>query len=183
VTRLSPQASPATRRKPLYSRDERARRDATVWTLVQAILAPFQFLVFLVSLVLVLRFVATAEGYGIATASVVAKTGLLYAIMITGAIWEKVVFGRYLFAPAFFWEDVVSMAVIALHTAYLALLVSGAATPAAEMGVALAAYGAYVVNAAQFLWKLRMARLEAPASAAAPARSDAGSEPAPEAAA
>jgi 3-vinyl bacteriochlorophyllide hydratase len=108
---------------------------------------------------------------------------VLYAIMITGAIWEKVVFGRYLFAPAFFWEDVVSMAVIALHTAYLALLVSAAATPAAEMGVALAAYGAYVVNAAQFLWKLRMARLEAPAPAAAPARPDAGPESAPEAAA
>jgi 3-vinyl bacteriochlorophyllide hydratase len=156
----------APRRKPLYSAAERARRDSTVWTVVQGALAPLQFLVFLVSLVLVLRFVATGEGYGVATASVVVKTGVLYAIMITGAIWEKVVFGRYLFAPAFFWEDVVSMAVIALHTAYLALLVSAAATPAAEMGVALAAYGAYVANAAQFLWKLRMARLEAPVPAA-----------------
>ena len=46
--------------------------------------------------------------------------------MITGSIWEKDVFGRYLFAPAFFWEDVFSMLVLALHTAYLAALFSGA---------------------------------------------------------
>jgi 3-vinyl bacteriochlorophyllide hydratase len=164
-------------RRRLYSSAERARRDATVWTLVQAILAPVQFLVFLVSLGLVLRFVTTGEGYAIATASVVAKTFVLYAIMITGAIWEKVVFGRYLFAPAFFWEDVVSMAVIALHSAYLALLLTGIAGPAAEMGVALAAYAVYVANAAQFLWKLRMARLDA---GSAP---DARADPAQEAAA
>ena len=172
-----------TPRKRLYTEAERARRDSTRWTLVQGLLAPAQFVVFAVSVVLVLRFLMTGDGYTAATISILIKTGFLYVIMVTGAIWEKVVFGQYLFAPAFFWEDVVSMAVIALHTAYLALLVSGAATPAAEMGVALAAYGAYVANAAQFLWKLRMARLEAPASAAAPARPDAGSEPAPEAAA
>ena len=35
---------------------------------------------------------------------------VFYTIMVTGAIWEKVVFGQYLFAPAFFWEDVFSFA-------------------------------------------------------------------------
>ena len=63
-----------------------------------------------------------------ATWSVVAKTAALYAIMVTGAIWEKVVFGRYLFAPAFYWEDVFSMVVIALHTAYVAALLSAVGT-------------------------------------------------------
>ena len=62
-----------------------------------------------------------------ATVSVVVKTLLLYTIMITGSIWEKEVFGRYLFAPAFFWEDVFSMLVLALHTAYLVALVTGCA--------------------------------------------------------
>ena len=38
----------------LYTAAERQRRDASRWTMVQAILAPFQFVVFLVSLVLVL---------------------------------------------------------------------------------------------------------------------------------
>ncbi|MDO8881692.1 MAG: 2-vinyl bacteriochlorophyllide hydratase [Pseudotabrizicola sp.] len=156
-----------TPRKRLYTPAERARRDATRWTLVQGILAPLQFLAFGVSLVLVLRFIGTGEGYGAATVSILIKTGFLYVIMVTGAIWEKVVFGQYLFAPAFFWEDVISFAVIALHTFYLYGLITGALDPAAQMTVALAAYAAYVLNAGQFLWKLRMARLDAEAEARA----------------
>lgn len=144
----------------LYTEEERARRDSTVWTLVQGILAPLQFLVFAVSLVLVVRYMLTGAGFEAATISIVIKTGVLYTIMVTGAIWEKIVFGQWLFAPAFFWEDVFSFVVIALHTAYLWALFSGALPPAEQMMIALAAYAAYVVNAGQFLWKLRMARLE-----------------------
>lgn len=153
-------------RKPLYTAEERARRDATRWTLVQGILAPLQFLAFGVSLVLVARFLWTGDGYLAATISILVKTGFLYVIMITGAIWEKVVFGQYLFAKAFFWEDVFSFAVIALHTWYLYGLLSGALDPTAQMFVALAAYATYLVNAGQFLWKLRMARLDAEANSA-----------------
>lgn len=147
-------------RVPLYTAEQRTRRDASIWTLVQGILAPAQFLVFVVSLVLVLRYLATGAGYEIATWSIVIKTGFLYLIMITGAIWEKVVFGQYLFAEAFFWEDVFSFAVIALHTAYLWALFAGALAPDALMGLALAAYAAYVINAVQFILKLRSARLQ-----------------------
>lgn len=151
-------------RSGLYSPEERRRRDATVWTTVQAILAPIQFLVFLVSLVLVVRYLMIGDGYGAATLSIIVKTGLLYTIMITGAIWEKVVFGQYLLAPAFFWEDVVSFLVIALHTAYLIALFSGWLEPPALMWLALAAYAVYVVNAAQFIWKFRLARLGQPST-------------------
>jgi 3-vinyl bacteriochlorophyllide hydratase len=151
------------RHRPLYTSAERQRRDASPWTLVQGVLAPLQFVVFLVSLGLVLRTLATGEGAEIANASVVAKTLLLYAIMVTGSIWEKVVFGRYLFAPAFFWEDVLSMLVLALHTAYLAALGLGWLGTPGLMVLALAAYAAYLINAGQFLLKLRAARLEAPA--------------------
>jgi 3-vinyl bacteriochlorophyllide hydratase len=144
----------------LYTAEERARRDASPWTLVQGILAPAQFVVFLVSLLLVLRFLLTGDGYAEATISVLVKTGFLYLIMVTGAIWEKEVFGQYLFAPAFFWEDVFSFAVIALHTLYLYGLWTAAFTPHGLMFIALAAYLAYVINAGQFLWKLRRARLD-----------------------
>jgi 3-vinyl bacteriochlorophyllide hydratase len=144
----------------LYTADQRARRDATKWTLVQGLLAPLQFLVFVISLGLVLRYLVTGQGYTLATASILLKTGLLYLIMVTGAIWEKVVFGQYLFAPAFFWEDVFSFAVIGLHTAYLWALATGALPPNGLMLLALAAYAAYVINAGQFLWKLRRARLD-----------------------
>jgi 3-vinyl bacteriochlorophyllide hydratase len=90
----------------------------------------------------------------------VIKTIALYLIMITGSIWEKVVFGKYLFADGFFWEDVFSMLVLALHTAYLYFLWDGALSANELIYLALAAYVAYLINAAQFLWKLRVARYE-----------------------
>ena len=144
----------------LYTQDERRRRDATPWTLVQGILAPVQFVAFLVSLTLVLHYLATGEGLRIAIWSIVIKTLLLYAIMITGSIWEKVVFGRYLFAPAFFWEDVFSILVLVLHTAYLAAIAWNIGSPQQQMLLVLAAYASYVINAGQFLLKLRAARLQ-----------------------
>jgi 3-vinyl bacteriochlorophyllide hydratase len=147
-------------RGPLYTPEQRRRRDESRWTLVQGLLAPLQFLVFLVSLGLVVRYLATDAGYGAATVSIVVKTGLLYTIMVTGSLWEHDVYGRYLFAPAFYWEDMVSMLVLALHTAYLATLILPGVAPRTQMAIALAGYAAYVVNAAQFLIKLRRARLD-----------------------
>ena len=148
-------------KRPLYTPEERARRDASVWTLVQGILAPVQFIIFVVSLYLVLRFLGTGEGAQAAAISVVIKSLALYTIMITGAIWEKVVFDKYLFAEAFWWEDFFSMFVIALHTAYVVALWFDLGTETGRMLIALAAYATYVINAGQFLWKLRVARLEA----------------------
>jgi 3-vinyl bacteriochlorophyllide hydratase len=128
--------------------------------LVQGILAPIQFLIFLVSLALVLRYLATGQGAAAATVSIVVKTCTLYAIMITGSIWEKQVFGKWLFVPAFFWEDVFSMLVLALHSAYLVALIGGYGTERGRMLLALAAYATYAVNATQFILKLRAARLQ-----------------------
>lgn len=146
---------------PLYTPEQRRRRDSTRWTLVQGLLAPLQFFVFAASLILVLRYLWGGRGYEVATASIVVKTLMLYTIMVTGAIWEKVVFGRYLFAQAFFWEDVFSMLVLALHTAYLGALATDALSPRGLMWLALAAYASYAINATQFVLKLRAARLEA----------------------
>jgi 3-vinyl bacteriochlorophyllide hydratase len=153
--RVSTTAQPL---KALYTSEQRRRRDATKWTLVQGILAPIQFAVFLVSLFLVARYLTTGEGFAAATSSIVLKTLLLYAIMVTGSIWEREVFGCYLFAPAFFWEDVFSFLVLGLHTAYLVALFAGFGTPRQQMLLALAAYASYFINATQFILKLRAAR-------------------------
>jgi 3-vinyl bacteriochlorophyllide hydratase len=151
----------------LYTPEQRQRRDATKWTLVQGILAPVQFFVFLASLTLVARALMTGEGVFAASVSVVVKTVVLYTIMVTGAIWEKKVFDCYLFAPAFYWEDVFSMLVLALHTAYLGALFTGALGSRGQLLLALAAYGTYLINATQFILKLRAARLGAAAEARA----------------
>ena len=153
------QSAQQLRTKPLYTPEQRKLRDESGWTLVQGLLAPFQFVVFLVSVALVVRFLMTGDGETAATVSIIVKTLVLYTIMITGAIWEKVVFGQYLFADAFYWEDMVSMLVLALHTAYLACVLFGLISVEKQMWLALAAYATYVINAAQFIYKLRLARL------------------------
>jgi 3-vinyl bacteriochlorophyllide hydratase len=146
--------------RPLYTPEERRRRDSSRWTLVQGVLAPLQFLAFLVSLGLVIRFLLTGHGEFAATVSIVVKTALLYTIMVTGCLWERDVFGRYLFAESFFWEDAVSMAVIVLHTTYLIALLSQAVGIRYQMFIALAGYAAYCINAMQFLRKFRDARAQ-----------------------
>ena len=163
VATTPPLAAPRAAR-PLYTAAQRARRDRSPWTAVQGVLAAAQFVVFAVSLALVVRALVTGTGYGLATGSVVVKTVTLYAIMVTGAKWEKDVFGQWLFAAAFFWEDVVSMLVLALHTTYLAALGLGLLTPRMLLVLALAAYASYAVNAAQFVIKFRRARRDAGAS-------------------
>jgi 3-vinyl bacteriochlorophyllide hydratase len=146
-----PQRPPAVVGRQLYTPEERIRRDRSRWTVVQGVLAPLQLLAFLVSLWLA------------ATISVIVKTGFLYAIMITGAIWEKEVFGVWLFARPFFWEDVVSMAVIALHSAYLYAFLTDALDLRGQMLLALVAYATYAINASQFFYKLMLARRESDA--------------------
>jgi len=153
-----PPANPI--RRPLYTPEQRRRRDETKWTLVQGVLAPLQFVVFGVSLWLVVRALMTGAGADLAAASVVVKTFILYTIMVTGALWEKRVFGRYLFAEPFYWEDVFSMLVLALHTAYLVALFTDSLGVRGQLFLALAAYATYVVNAGQFVLKLRAARLD-----------------------
>jgi len=152
-------SSSLTGNSPLYTAAQRERRNSSRWTLVQGILAPVQFLVFLISAALLARYLLTGQGFEVAAASVVIKTLFLYAIMYTGALWEHDVYGQYLFAPAFYWEDMVSMVVIALHTLYLALYLSAWGSTTLLIAVAVAAYVTYVVNAAQFVLKLRQARL------------------------
>ena len=155
------------RHSPLYTPEQRKRRDNSGWTTVQGILAPIQFIVFLISLFLVFRTLFTGAGYEVATISIILKTLILYVIMVTGAIWEKVVFGKYLFVEAFFWEDVFSMLVLFLHTFYLLALFATDWNSTTLLLVALAAYATYVINAAQFLLKLRKARLDVSANSEA----------------
>lgn len=160
VARATMKISRSQTQHTLYTPEERKRRDESPWTLVQGILAIVQFVVFLISLGLVLRYLATGEGFLLASISIVIKTLVLYTIMVTGSIWERDVFGKYLFAKPFFWEDVVSILVLALHTAYLIVFFFGFFTAHDQMLIALVAYSSYIVNAMQFLFKFRLARLE-----------------------
>ncbi len=163
ATRFASQtAGPAHSASALYTPEQRERRDNSRWTLVQGLLAPIQFLACLVSIALIARFLVDGQGLQAAHISVWVKTALLLLIMITGAIWERVVFGQYLFAKAFFWEDVMSMIVIGFHLFYAWAAMQSNWPASKVLYVALAAYGLYLFNAAQFIYKLRQARLSDP---------------------
>jgi 3-vinyl bacteriochlorophyllide hydratase len=136
----------------LYTPEQLARRNASAWTRVQMVLAPIQFVVFLISVGLVLRYIATGQGYLVATISVLIKIALLWAITITGMIWEKEVLGHWFLAPAFWWEDMGNLLAIVTHNAYFVAAWLGAG-PQQLMVVMLVAYATYLVNCAQFVAK------------------------------
>lgn len=136
----------------IYTPEERLRRDRSRWTPVQAILAPIQLLAFLVSVVLVIRYLITGEGYWIATISVLIKISLLWAITVTGMFWEKEVFGHWFLAPQFFWEDVGNAVAMITHNLYFVAQWLGWAQRDL-MALMLLAYTTYLVNCAQFVLK------------------------------
>ncbi len=141
----------------MYSAEQLDRRNKSKWTVVQAILAPLQFLAFIISLALVIRYLVTGDGYTIANISVLIKIGLLWLITITGMIWEKEIYDHWFLAPEFFWEDVGNAAAMVFHNLYF-LAVWLAWSEQAIMTLMLVAYVSYLVNCGQFVAKGLSAR-------------------------
>jgi 3-vinyl bacteriochlorophyllide hydratase len=135
-----------------YTPEQLARRDASPWTKVQAVLAPVQFIAFLISFALVARYLVTGAGYEAATVSVLVKIALLWAITITGMIWEHEIFGQAFMAPAFFWEDVGNLVAIITHNLYFVAQWLGWSNQA-TMTLMLLAYCTYLINCAQFVYR------------------------------
>ena len=132
-----------------YTPAQLAKRNTSIWTKVQTFLAPVQFLAFLISLSLVVRYLVTGEGYMLASVSVLIKIALLWAITITGMIWEKAIFGQFFLAPEFFWEDVGNLVAIIAHNLYF--VAAWQHWPdRAVMTLMLIAYCTYLINCAQF---------------------------------
>jgi 3-vinyl bacteriochlorophyllide hydratase len=142
----------------MYTVDQLARREASPWTRVQILLAPIQFLAFVISFGLVLRYLSSGEGYWAATVSIWVKIALIWALTITGMLWEHDVYGHYFMAPEFFWEDLGNLIAIITHNAYFVAQWMGAGERTV-MWVMVVAYISYLFNAAQFIVKgVRSAR-------------------------
>jgi 3-vinyl bacteriochlorophyllide hydratase len=143
----------------MYTPEQLERRNNSKWTVVQGILAPIQFLAFVVSSILVIRYLTTGEGYEIATISALIKIALLWLITITGMIWEKEVFGQWFLAPQFFWEDVLNAIAMILHNLYFVGRALGW-SDRTLMIVLLIAFVSYLGNFAQFFMRGLQARRE-----------------------
>lgn len=148
-----------------YTPEQLARRNASVWTKVQAVLAPLQFLAFIISFTLVVRYLLTGEGFAVANTWVLIKIALLWLITITGMIWEKEVFGHWFLAPQFYWEDVGNAVAMLFHNLYFVARWLGWSEQAV-MTVMLVAYLTYLVNCWQFIVRGVQARRQRKAAGA-----------------
>jgi 3-vinyl bacteriochlorophyllide hydratase len=142
----------------MYTPDQLRRREASRWTKVQIILAPIQFLAFIISFALVLRYLFTGEGYWVATVSVWIKIALIWVLTITGMLWEYDMYDHYFMAKEFFWEDLGNLIAIITHNLYFVAVWLGASKDVI-MWVMVFAYLTYLVNAGQFVARgIRSAR-------------------------
>jgi 3-vinyl bacteriochlorophyllide hydratase len=142
----------------MYTPEQLARREASRWTRVQIMLAPIQFLAFIISFILVIRYLQTGEGHLAATISIWIKIILIWVLTITGMLWEHDVYGHYFMAREFFWEDLGNLIAIITHNAYFVAQWIGM-SERNVMLVMLFAYITYLFNAAQFIVKgVRSAR-------------------------
>jgi 3-vinyl bacteriochlorophyllide hydratase len=152
--------------KVTYTAEQIQKRQNSKWTLVQTILAPLQFLTFIVSLVLIVRYLSTGEGYDITNFSVLLKILMLWLITVTGMFWEKEVYGKWFMAPEFFWEDAFNAVAMVMHNLYFVALLLGWSHNDL-MTLMLVAYISYLFNFGQFFLRglrARKQRLEAQAS-------------------
>ncbi|MCF8216605.1 MAG: 2-vinyl bacteriochlorophyllide hydratase [Chlorobium sp.] len=140
---------------PRYTPEQLARRNASPWTKSQAILAPIQFLIFLAGLTVTWLYKQQIwiDDFGWITFFVTLKTLMLFLIFVTGAFFEKEVFGAYAFAPEFFWEDFGSAIAMIVHISYFVLFFLGL-DENLLIWTALLAYLSYLVNATQFVIRL-----------------------------
>jgi 3-vinyl bacteriochlorophyllide hydratase len=136
----------------MYTPDQLRRREQSKWTRVQIILAPIQFLAFMVSFALVVRYLVTGEGYLITTVSIWVKIALIWALTITGMFWEHDMFDHYFMAKEFFWEDVGNLIAIITHNLYFVAQWLGA-EHRTIMWVMVFAYITYLFNAGQFIYR------------------------------
>ncbi len=132
-----------------YTPDQLTRRDRSLWTKVQGFGALTQFITFVASLFLVVRYLTTGEGYEITTIVCVAKVLMLYFMTVTGMAWEDEVFGQMFLAKEFFWEDVGNVVSLAGNTLYLSTLLLGAPKNVQMLAMCVA-LATYVLNFAQF---------------------------------
>jgi 3-vinyl bacteriochlorophyllide hydratase len=133
-----------------YTAEQLALRDRSIWTKVQAILAPTQFIAFIISAIYVYTAWRTQTGYEEATITIIVKITLLWLITITGMIWEKEIYGHYFLAKEFYWEDIGNAVAMVTHNLYFIVKYLGW-DDNAVMATMLFAYATYLINCGQFI--------------------------------
>ena len=139
---------------PRYTPEQLRKRNNSVWTTVQLVLAPIQFVVFIVGVILTFMYYnGSLENFSLVTWALLIKTIFLVVLFVTGAFFEKEIFDIWVYSPEFFWEDIGSSVATIVHFLYFVLAYLGFSQEAL-IWTAFAAYFTYVVNAAQYLIRI-----------------------------
>jgi len=140
---------------PRYTPEQLAKRNASVWTEIQILLAPVQFVIFLTGIGLNALYAsnpASIDFFWISVA-ILFKTLFFVILFITGMFFEKDLFGKWVFSKEFFWEDVGSSVATFFHFLYFVLAWKG--YPEGTLVIwATVAYSSYIINAVQYLVRI-----------------------------
>jgi 3-vinyl bacteriochlorophyllide hydratase len=140
---------------PRYTPEQLAKRNASIWTEIQILLAPVQFVIFLTGIALNTLYannVIHIEFYWISVA-LLFKTLFFVVLFITGMFFEKDLFGHWVFSKEFFWEDVGSSIATVFHFLFFVLAWKGFPENVLVVG-AYMAYLSYIINALQYLARI-----------------------------
>ncbi len=138
-----------------YTPEQLAMRNASVWTYLQILLAPVQFLIFLTGVILntlYVNHIGNIDFIWISLA-ILFKTLFFAILFITGMFFEKEIFGHWVFSKAFFWEDVGSTVAGFFHILYFVLSWKGTAENVLVIA-GYVAYLSYIINALQYLARI-----------------------------
>ena len=141
----------------MYTEEQVQKRNKSIWTKLMSTLAPLQFIAFVISFYLVCRYLVTGDGYTVATASVLIKIALLWAMTIVGILWEKEMYGHYFMCKEFFWEDFGNLVALLTHNAYFVVQWLDFSRQSIMLVMCLA-YTTYLFNFAQFMVKMMRSR-------------------------
>ena len=140
---------------PRYTPEQLAKRNASVWTEIQILLAPVQFVIFLTGIGLNALYASNPDSIDFfwISVAILFKTLFFVILFITGMFFEKDIFGKWVFSKEFFWEDVGSSVATFFHFLYFVLAWKG--YPDGTLVIwATVAYSSYIINAVQYLVRI-----------------------------
>jgi len=148
------------REMPRYTPEQLAKRNASIWTDIQIILAPIQFLFFIAGLATTALYAngLFVTGFYWVSIAILFKTLFFALLFITGMFFEKEVFDQWVYSKEFLWEDIGSTVAAFFHLLYFFLAWLGYSQEVLIWDAFLA-YFTYVINALQYLVRIILEKL------------------------
>ncbi|MEC9487300.1 MAG: 2-vinyl bacteriochlorophyllide hydratase [Prosthecochloris sp.] len=144
---------------PRYTPEQLAKRNASIWTDIQIILAPLQFFVFLTGVIVTSLYAAgIIQTFYWVSIAILFKTLFFALLFITGMFFEKEIFNKWVYSKEFLWEDVGSTVAGAFHLLYFIMAWMGYSNDVLVWEAYLA-YFTYIVNALQYLVRIILEKL------------------------